>query len=64
MPAYTFPADMQDVAVLRVVVRNGFGKNLADAFLADLRSHSKALAARPNSHVPLAPEGKRQGFAH
>jgi len=64
VPAYTFPADMQDVAVLRVVVRNGFGKNLADAFLADLRSHSQALAARPNSHVPLAPEGKRQGFAH
>jgi glutamate decarboxylase len=64
VPAYTFPANLQDVAVLRIVVRNGFGKNLADAFLADLRSHFQALAAHPNSHVPLAPEGKRQGFAH
>jgi glutamate decarboxylase len=64
VPAYTFPADLQDVAVLRVVVRNGFGKNLADAFLADLDSHWHALAAHPNSHVPLASEGKRQGFAH
>jgi glutamate decarboxylase len=64
VPAYTFPANLQDVAVLRIVVRNGFGRNLADAFLADLHSHWKALEAHPGSHVPLAPEGKRQGFAH
>ncbi len=64
VPAYTFPADLTDIAVLRVVVRNGFGKNLADAFLADLRRHSRALAAHPNSHVPLTAEPDRQGFAH
>jgi glutamate decarboxylase len=64
VPAYTFPADLTDIAVLRVVVRNGFGKNLADAFLADLRRHSRALAAHPNSHVPLAAEPDRHGFAH
>jgi glutamate decarboxylase len=64
VPAYTFPANLTDIAVLRVVVRNGFGKNLADAFLADLRRHSRALTAHPNSHVPLAAEPDRQGFAH
>jgi glutamate decarboxylase len=64
VPAYTFPANLTDIAVLRVVVRNGFGKNLADAFLADLRRHSRALAAHPNSHVPLAAEPDRRGFAH
>ncbi len=64
VPAYTFPANLQDTAVLRVVVRNGFGRNLADAFLADLRHHIKALTAHPNAHVPLVPEGKRQAFAH
>jgi glutamate decarboxylase len=64
VPAYTFPANLQDVAVLRVVVRNGFGRNLAEAFLADLRRHSRALAAHPNSHVPTAPEAVRRGFAH
>jgi glutamate decarboxylase len=64
VPAYTFPANLQDTAVLRIVVRNGFGKNLADAFLADLRHHIKALAAHPHSHVPLAPEPDRQAFAH
>jgi len=64
VPAYTFPANLQEVAVLRVVVRNGFGKNLAEAFLADLRRHSRALADHPNSHVPLVPEAVRHGFAH
>jgi glutamate decarboxylase len=64
VPAYTFPANLQDTAVLRVVVRNGFGKNLADAFLADLRRYSRALAAHPHSHMPLAPESVRHGFAH
>ena len=30
VPAYTFPADLQDLAVLRIVVRNGFSHDLAD----------------------------------
>jgi glutamate decarboxylase len=64
VPAYTFPADLQDTAVLRVVVRNGFGRNLADAFLADLRTGYRALAAHPHSHVPLVPEPVRHNFAH
>nr|WP_243754086.1 glutamate decarboxylase [Labedaea rhizosphaerae] len=33
VPAYTFPADREDLAVLRVVVRNGFSHDLADLFL-------------------------------
>ncbi len=37
VPAYTFPADRQDLAALRVVVRNGFGRELADLLLDDLR---------------------------
>ena len=66
VPAYTFPADMQDTAVLRIVVRNGFSMDLADLFLDDLRTQVKALAARPHAHVPLIPEdGQRHGgFAH
>jgi glutamate decarboxylase len=64
VPAYTFPEALTDTAVIRVVVRNGFGRDLADAFLSDLDHHWRALAAHPGSHVPLAPEGKRQSFAH
>jgi glutamate decarboxylase len=37
VPAYTFPADREDVAVLRIVVRNGFSHDLSALFLADLR---------------------------
>jgi glutamate decarboxylase len=64
VPAYTFPANLTDTAVLRVVVRNGFSKELADLFLADLRRHSRALGAKPRSHVPFAPQEHRQSFAH
>ena len=64
VPAYTFPADLTDTAVIRVVIRNGFGKDLADAFLSDLNHHWRALAAHPSECAPLFPEGKRQSFAH
>ncbi|WP_084316127.1 glutamate decarboxylase [Actinospica robiniae] len=36
VPAYTFPADRTDLAVIRLVVRNGFSHDLADLLLADL----------------------------
>ena len=36
VPAYTFPANREDLAVLRIVVRNGFSHDLAGMFLADL----------------------------
>jgi glutamate decarboxylase len=36
VPAYTYPADRQDLAVLRVVCRNGFSEDLADLLMADL----------------------------
>jgi glutamate decarboxylase len=37
VPAYTFPANRTDLAVARIVVRNGFTHDLADLLLADLR---------------------------
>jgi glutamate decarboxylase len=36
IPAYTMPADAQELAVLRVVIREGFSADLADLFLNDL----------------------------
>jgi glutamate decarboxylase len=36
VPAYTMPADAQDLAVLRVVIREGFSADLADLFLKHL----------------------------
>ena len=64
VPAYTFPANLTDTAVIRVVIRNGFGRDLADSFLSDLDHHWRTLAAHPSYCLPLVPEGKRQNFAH
>jgi glutamate decarboxylase len=47
MPAYTFPANRSDLAVLRVVVRNGFTHDLADLLLADLRRVVARLQRQP-----------------
>ena len=64
VPAYTFPENLTDMAVIRVVVRNGFTKDLADLFLSDLNHDWRTLAANPGNCPPLVPEGKRQNFAH
>ncbi|MBO0830128.1 MAG: glutamate decarboxylase [Streptosporangiales bacterium] len=44
VPAYTFPARREDLSVLRVVVRNGFSADLADAFVTDLAAAADRLA--------------------
>ncbi|MEU6987020.1 glutamate decarboxylase [Streptomyces sp. NPDC046324] len=36
VPAYTFPANREDLSVLRVVCRNGFSADLARLFIEDL----------------------------
>jgi glutamate decarboxylase len=64
VPAYTFPENLTGTAVIRVVVRNGFTRDLADLFLDDLDHHWRELAKHPGARVPLVPEGTRQGFAH
>jgi glutamate decarboxylase len=43
VPAYTFPANRQDLSVLRVVVRNGFGHDLAGLLLHDIGSAVEQL---------------------
>ena len=47
VPAYTFPENRTDLAVLRVVVRNGFSRDLADLLLADLGRLLPELAQQP-----------------
>jgi glutamate decarboxylase len=60
VPAYTFPENRQDLAVLRVVCRNGFSQDLADVFLADLRDVVKHLIAIGGGHA----KNTRSGFHH
>jgi glutamate decarboxylase len=47
VPAYTFPANRSDLAVLRFVIRNGFSHDLADLLVGDLRRLLPRLQAQP-----------------
>jgi glutamate decarboxylase len=60
VPAYTFPENRQDLAVLRVVCRNGFSRDLAELFLADLTSAVHELQAASVT----ATQSGRSGFRH
>lgn len=60
VPAYTFPENREDLAVLRCVCKVGFSRDMADMLLDNLRKAVKYFASIPN-HVPLM-EG--QSFRH
>ena len=47
VPAFTLSADCQDTVVMRVMVRQGFTKDLADLFLADYKRALKFFDAHP-----------------
>ena len=66
VPAYSFPENLQDTAVLRVVVRNGMSRDLADLLVGDLKVQVQVLETHPHPPVPLMPGSTRErgGFAH
>jgi glutamate decarboxylase len=64
VPAYTFPADLTDTAVMRIVVRNGFSMDLANLLLADLRKHVKVLEHHPQTQPPPEIQHRRESFKH
>jgi len=54
VPAYTMPEHAEDVAVLRIVVREGFSADMAAMLLADIRKAAAHFAGLAN-HTPKAP---------
>ncbi|MGX1669594.1 glutamate decarboxylase [Streptomyces sp. NPDC055400] len=62
VPAYTFPAHRQDLAVLRLVCRNGFTADLAALFLADLGRLLPEL--RQQSHPLTRDKDAATSFHH
>jgi len=64
VPAYTFPENLTDMAVMRIVVRNGFSMDLANLLLDDLRLHLRILEHHPQSQMPPELQAKRHSFAH
>jgi glutamate decarboxylase len=47
VPAYTFPKNREELTALRVVVRNGFNRDLADLLLDDLKRLLPRLEKQP-----------------
>lgn len=57
VPAYTMPEHAEEVAVLRIVVREGFSADMADMLLGDIRktvAHFESLPAHtPKAQAPV-----------
>jgi glutamate decarboxylase len=64
VPAYTFPANLEHMSVMRIVVRNGFSMDLANLLLDDLRLHLRILERNPQTQMPPELQAKRKSFAH
>jgi glutamate decarboxylase len=64
VPAYTFPENLTDMAVMRIVVRNGFSMDLANLLLDDLRLHLRVLEHHPQTQMPPELQAKRESFKH
>jgi glutamate decarboxylase len=61
VPAYTFPAKREDLAVLRVVVKRGFTHDMASLFIGDLKRQLPRLERQPSPVSDIASIG---GFRH
>jgi glutamate decarboxylase len=61
VPAYTFPENRQDLAVLRIVVRAGMSHDMADLLLADLRDRTEFFESLS---APLPRPAETQAFSH
>ncbi len=60
VPAYTFPKNREDLAVLRCVCKEGFTRDMADMLLIDMQKAIDFFAAQPNHR----PQVEGSGFHH
>jgi glutamate decarboxylase len=61
VPAYTFPEHRTDLSALRVVVRQGFGHDMADLLIADMQRQLPRLQAQP---APVHDASTASAFRH
>ncbi|WP_423184859.1 glutamate decarboxylase [Arthrobacter sp. NyZ413] len=61
VPAYPLPASLSEVTVQRIVVRNGFTRDLASSFLTDLK---KEVAYLDSLLAPMPADGQTPAFHH
>jgi glutamate decarboxylase len=63
VPAYTFPANREDLSVLRIVVRAGMTHDMADLFVKQLGEETDRLESL-DGPLPHPEGGPRQSFRH
>jgi glutamate decarboxylase len=63
VPAYTFPANREDLDALRIVIRAGMNHDLADKLLGALREETEFLTSL-EAPMPARDPEKRKAFAH
>ncbi len=63
VPAYTFPKNRDDLSVLRIVVRAGMTREMADHLLDYLREQTKFLESL-DMPLPDQEDAKRTAFSH
>ena len=51
VPAYSMPANREDLVVQRVVVKEGFSHDMANLLLGSIKRHLKVYASQPE-HKP------------
>jgi len=61
VPAHPMPDDLADLAVQRIVVRNGVSRDLASELLEDIRVGTAWLDGLTS---PMPAQGRRSGFHH
>jgi glutamate decarboxylase len=60
VPAYTMPKNREDLVVLRIVVKEGFSRDMASILLRDMHTALHYFASQPG----LQPKQDRPNFAH
>jgi len=60
VPAYTMPPDANEIAVLRIVIREGFSRDMADMLIADIDKVINELDRSP----PAQPKAATEAFHH
>jgi glutamate decarboxylase len=63
VPAYTFPPNLEDLSVLRIVVRAGMSHDMADLLLDALREQTAYLESL-SGPLPHGSGEQRKAFAH
>ncbi|MCK4870825.1 MAG: glutamate decarboxylase [Gammaproteobacteria bacterium] len=64
VPAYTFPENLTNVSVMRIVVREGFSMELANLLIKDIKKALAHFATLPKSKKTATKKDKDHGGFH